>query len=294
MALSVRGYSGTVAPSSFTAKAALPLGNADTIVASLQPLAISNKKATLDRALALVRTAAETGRIGDYTVPECAGATGGPGISTQLGKATAQAGLQAGLSAVKIGSKALNAIPVVGSILSGAIDLFATIFGGHGRAVKTERATLCFAVPDAQNFLAQVDAYVSSGQWDHVTAVQEMEKGLAAWRAEVKGILQDTGGVCNEACMWAKVFRAAIEKRKLDYQTVEATLQKASKGFGAPALAGAGGFLGSLRAFLKSDSGTVQAGLLSLPFRSVGGALLVGGAIFGGFVLFSRMSRRTT
>ncbi|MGH7744700.1 MAG: hypothetical protein ACREQ5_07780 [Candidatus Dormibacteria bacterium] len=235
-----------------------PLGSADTIVASLQPIIPGFSAAKMAPAVALVRSAAETGRIPDYAEKSCATGSKGLGTGTQLGLATAQAGLQAGLGAVKIGTQALNAIPILGSLISTAVSFIAAPFQHHAQAVATEQATLCAAVPDAQNFLAQVDQYVESGQWDHVTAVQQMEAGFTSWRIEVKGILQDVGK-CNAACVYEKAFRAAIEKRKLDYQQIESTLSLGSKSLAGVA-ASVTGAVGGLMAFLKKESGAVVSG----------------------------------
>jgi len=85
--------------------------------------------------------------------------------------------------------------------LSKSLSKVFAIFGAHhAAAVKLEQATLCQAVPDANNFLRQIDSLVSTGQMDVATAAQALEQGYSNWRDEVKAILQDTGGKCNYAC----------------------------------------------------------------------------------------------
>lgn len=262
-----------------------PAANADTIVASLQPIGDAG-------AVALVRAAAETGRIGDYTAKGCTGRASGPGLGTQLGVVTAQAGLQAGASALKIGSKALDAIPIVGSLIGAAISFIGMPFQHHAQAVQTEQATLCAAVPDAQNFLALVDQYVQTAQWDHVTAIQQMEAGFESWRLEVKAILQDTGGKCNAACVYEKAFRAAIEKRKVDYLQAETTFGNAGKGLVNSVSNSVGGVVQKVSDFLKGTGATAQQGVLASPnFRLFIGAGLVIVVAGGTFWIFSRMSQ---
>src|SRR5260370_32798926 len=206
-----------------------PKGNADPMVAAVGSKGVPGH--LLKVYLPMLRSAAETGRIPDYHDGPCSGGatpSGGIGVGTQLGLATAQAGLQAGIAAIKIGTTALNAIPVVGQILSSAIILITLPFQHHQQAVHNEQATLCQAVPDAQNFLAQVYQYVQSGQCDYVTAVQQMEVGFTAWRSVIAGIITETGNRCDEACFYERFFRAAIEKTKLDYQQPESNLSQDS------------------------------------------------------------------
>ena len=61
-----------------------PVGNADTIVNSLEPL-------PNDNARNLVRNAAQTGIMPDYNEPSCKTGVVGSSFITQLGLATAQA-----------------------------------------------------------------------------------------------------------------------------------------------------------------------------------------------------------
>ncbi len=264
-----------------------PKGNADTIVAAVGSAGIpAHLKA---KYLTALRAVADTGMLPEYRDGPCSGGpvSGGIGTKTQLGLVTAQAGLQAGLSAIKIGTTALNAVPVVGSILNSAISLISLPFAHHVAAARNEQATLCQAVPDAQNFLVQVDQYVQTGQWDHVTAVQEMEAGFTAWRREVSGIIHDTGGRCDAACFYEGYFRAAIEKRKLDYQQVESTLSqaasRATKSIEASVAAG----VTSISAFLKKESGVVASG----DYTPIISALIVGAVIVFGVSLLSRLRR---
>ena len=254
-------------------------GNADTITNSLAPF-------PSDGAKKAVHDAAETGRIPDYyrkTPGDCGVGSSGPGLQTQLGVATASALAQSAGSAVKIGTKALNAVPVVGPIVSSVLSLITAPFQHHAQAVQNEQNTLCIAVPDANNFLAVVDQYVNSGQWDHVTAVQEMENGFTAWKREVAAILKDTSGQCNAACVYEKAFRAAIEKRKLDYQQIEAQQSSVSKNLPASVVSAVGSVGASVGDFLKKQTGAVESALSTGDVGTILGALVVG---FGVVIAF--------
>src|SRR5262249_28280093 len=123
---------------------------------------------------------------------------------------------------------ALGSVPVVGKLLSGIVGAFT---GHHAVAVRNELATLCRAVPDANNFLRQIDLAVQTGQMSTADAVAAMEQGFQNWRAnEIAGSLKDTGGKCNATCVYEKAFRAAIEKRKLDYAASSAAQAGAANG----------------------------------------------------------------
>jgi len=264
-----------------------PLGNAETIVNALGAKGKPWEST--------VRTAAETGLIPPYTGAGCGGGAGGPGVGTQLGVVTAQAGLAGAASFIKVGTKALDAIPVVGSLIGAAISLISAPFQHHAQAVRTEQTTLCVAVPDAQNFLALVDQYVQSGQWDYVTAVKEMEAGFAAWRTEVSSILKDTAGQCNAACYYEMAFRAAIEKRKLDYQQAEVTLGNAGKNLVNSVSNSVGGIVQKVTDFLKGNSGTSpQSVVLSPNVRLLLTAGLIVVFAGGTYWIFSHTSRRVT
>jgi hypothetical protein len=143
---------------------------------------------------------AATSGFFSYDEPSCGR---GVGSGTSIGAA--------------LGGAALGSVPVVGGALKAALGIFTA---HHAQAVKTEQATLCQAVPDANNFLRSIDALVASGQLDPASAVSAMQQGFQQWRVEVGAILKDTGGKCDAACVYEKCFQAAIEKRKLDYAAV--------------------------------------------------------------------------
>jgi hypothetical protein len=178
---------GTV--SSFAIPASAPVGSAESITNALLGKSKSGRAAILG--------AATTGFF-SYDEPSCGRGVGSssPNIKDAL-----------------IGA-GLGSVPIVGGALKG---LFSAFTGHHAQAVRTEQATLCQAVPDANNFLRSIDALVQSGQLDAAGAANAMEQGFQQWLGEVRGILKDTGGKCNAACVYEKCFRAAIEKRKLDY-----------------------------------------------------------------------------
>ncbi len=215
--------------SNLTPSGPVPTGNADTITNALGPW---NKGPGRNAAArALVYKTALTGFLPDYTYPECRGLVG--------------SGSNLGGDLLKTG---IAAIPIVGGALSKLVGIFGA---HHAAAVKLERTTLCQAVPDANNFLRQIDSLVSTGQMDVATAIPALEQGYSNWRDEVKAVLQDTGGKCNYACQNENMFRAAIEKRKQDYAIVVS--QNA---------AGGQGVVGGVVSAIKTSgvfSGIVQA-----------------------------------
>ncbi len=148
----------------------------------------------------LVLAAATTGNMPPYNEPSCGGTTS----SFNVGAAIKNTAI----------SSVFSAVPVVGGLLG-------SIFGGlgahHAAAVKTEQATLCKAVPDAANFLAGIDELVRTGQLSVTAAPAALDQGLQNWRKEVSGILKDSGGSCNAACVYEKAFMACIAYRKQLY-----------------------------------------------------------------------------
>ncbi len=279
----------------------LPAGNADTITNALGPW--NGKPGFDNRTRDLVRGAAETGFF-SYDTPSCGRSSGGPGVGSQLKSLGIVTGVQAGLSA----------IPVVGGAISSLAGLVLKPFQHHAQAVKTEQATLCQAVPDANNFLRGIDAAVASGQLDRDTAAQALEQGFQNWRAEVAGILKDSGGKCNAACGFEKAFRAAIEKRKQDYALAGAQNSSGAQGllhgvvnafegavstvrafispstFSPPASGSDRGF-GTVSAAGASAVGVSAAGLVAGPgpgklagFLVIGGGVLVAGILWFQFI----------
>jgi hypothetical protein len=85
-------------------------------------------------------------------------------------------------------------------------------------------------VPDANNFLRAVDQMIAAGQLDVASAPSVLEQGFQNWRGEVGAILKDTGGKCSAACVYEKAFRAAIEKRKLDYASIAVQNVRGARG----------------------------------------------------------------
>jgi hypothetical protein len=182
-----------------------PIGDAETIVNALGPFRDKGVEG-------LVRGAAQTGF---FSYNDHCGAIGGGSSNLQLAQFGINSGVQIGLTAAK-------AIPIVGDIISSVASLATLPFAHHAQAVKNEQATLCAAVPAANQMLRGIDQLVSSGQIDTATASAAMDQGYSNWRDSIKGILKDTGGKCNAACVYEKVFQAAIMKRKQDYAVMDA------------------------------------------------------------------------
>lgn len=220
---------------------AMPVGNADTITAALGPFF---NKPERD----LIYGAASTGFF-SYNEPSC----GGAGINSGVGGQLASAGI----------NSALNAIPIAGPLLTkifGAINPIAH----HAAAVKKEQATLCQAVPDANNFLRGIDAAVAQGQVDISQAAQILEQGYTNWLVEVKGIIKfGAGKNCNAACVYAKAFRAAIEMRKLNYSIISA-----QQGAGAQGVAG--GVINAVSSAGGSVLNAVSDAIVSLKEKILG------------------------
>lgn len=252
---------------------ALPVGNAETIVNSLKPF---HKAKDADG----VRVAAQTGFLTGYT--DCGGNIGGgPGIGTGL--------ISAGL----------GAIPVVGGALSKIVGVFGA---HHANAVKNENATLCDAVPQANNFLRGIDAALAQGQIDTATAVQAMEQGYQNWLPLIHGIIKEGGNTCNAACIMRKQFRAAIEKRKQDYAIIAAQSASASQNIlhgvsdAARGVADFFGFGGGTANASDDSSGSalVQAGLTPARQTSLAMTLMVGGVLVLGvfWIEFIRRAKK--
>ena len=262
----------------------LPVGNAETIVNSLKPF---HKPHDADG----VRAAAQTGFLHGYDGGSvCGGSVGGPGFGSQIEQLGIVTGVKAGLAA----------IPVVGGALSGLAGLVTAPFAHHKQAVKTENATLCAAVPDANNFLRGIDAALAQGQIDRATAVQLMEQGYQNWLPEIAGIIKEGGNTCNAACIMRKQFRAAIEKRKQDYAIVDAQTASASQNIlhgvsnAVRGVADALGFgNGGVSASDGSPSGSalVQAGLTPARQTSLAMTLMVGGVLVLGVFWFEFIRR---
>jgi len=194
--------------SSLNPSAPLPPGNAETIANSLGPFFNQPEHD-------LIFGAASTGFF-SYNEPSCGGINTGESSGAQL----ASVGISSGI----------GAIPIAGPLLSKLFNVINPL-AHHAAAVKTEQATLCRAVPEANNFLRQIDAAVSQGQLDVATAAQALEQGYQNWLVEVKPIYKTGAGKnCNAACVYAKAFRAAIEMRKQNYALIQNSAASGAQG----------------------------------------------------------------
>jgi hypothetical protein len=247
-----------------------PTGNADTITNALGPYPNQNARD-------VIYGAASTGFF-SYDSPGCRGAgVGGPGIGTSL--------LGAGLGSV----------PVVGGVLK---TIFGVFGAHHAAAVRNEQATLCQAVPDANNFLRGIDTAVAQGKIDTATAIQVLEQGYQNWRGEVGAVLQDTGGKCNAACIQEKGFRAAIEYRKQNYALMDAQNASGAQGLLNGVVDAARGVVSTVRGALSpssvgasgspsaSMSVLAQAGMTPARQTTLAMSLMVGGLLITGLLWF--------
>jgi len=246
--------------------AANPAGNADTIANALGPYPNNSAKE-------FIRTAASTGFF-VYNEPSCGG-VGGSRSAPSIGTA--------------LGSAALGSVPVVGGTLQ---KLFGLFTGHHTAAVKTEQATLCQAVPDATNFLRAVYQMIAPGQLDVSSAPDVLEQGFQNWLGEVGAIIKDSGKKCNAACIYKKAFRAAIEKRKIDYAYIAVQNTRGASGIVGGVVNAATGVVGSIENALASVFGggspASVPGVLppgSLVQAGMGPNNLTGFALIGGFLV---------
>ncbi len=250
----------------------LPAGNADTITKSLEPFHKGQGRN-------VVYAAASTGFL-TYSEPSCGGGIGGPGAGAQLEQLGLVTGVKAGLSA----------IPVVGNALASLAGLITSPLQHHKLAVQKEQATLCRAVPEANNFLRGIDAAVAQRQMDTATAVQVMEQGYQNWLPSIAGIIQERGNTCNEACIQRKAFRAAIEKRKQDYALIDAQNASGAQGLLHGVVDAFNGVVSSVGAALSPSGGSgsalVEAGLTPARQSSLAMTIMVGGLLVVGVLWF--------
>jgi hypothetical protein len=145
------------------------------------------------------KTSLMTGEFPAYVVPECSGQSGQTFNSA--------AALES------VGIKGLSVIPVVGPFLSSIGGTILSVFTGHhAAAVRTERLTLCKAVPGAHQFLQTVDLAFEQGNVDAAGAARAMDDFLSQWRSAVGAIYQTSP--CNAACAYSKYIEAAMQYRK--------------------------------------------------------------------------------
>lgn len=262
---------GTV--SSFVPPVALPSGNAETITKALGPYPNARERD-------FIRQAAESGFF-SYNEPSCSsGGIGGPSIGKQFEG-----------QALRVG---LNAIPLVGPILSSFSSLIFGFGQHHAQAVKLEQRTLCQAVPDANNFLRGIDSAIASGELDRATAAQALEQGFQNWREEVRAILKDAGGKCNAACVYEKAFRAAIEKRKIDYGLTSATLAGANQGVLGGVVNAISGAVSSVEALFHRPARPTAlqaAGFTEGRQNSLALVVIVGASLLISFLVFRNKSK---
>lgn len=225
-----------------------------SIVNSLAPFPSSGAKDT-------VTSAASTGFIPAYTAPGCGSTSNGFDTGAAI-KGT-------------LVKSAVGSIPFVGGFLNSLLGAFG---GHHAAAVKTEQATLCEAVPAANQFLQGIDQLFETGQLDAATALSALDQGLQNWREMVRPILKDSGGKCNAACVYEKCFLACIAYRKQAYaaRVPGNALTRGRINYLGTAPASAGGGVQSVLA---------QAGLTSAKQGRLAGLLLVAGAVLVGVLV---------
>src|SRR5260370_37328662 len=90
--------------------------------------------------------------------------------------------------------------------------------------------------------------------------------------------MHDTGNRCDEACFYERFFRAAIEKRKLDYQQAESTLSQAASRATKSIERSVAGAARSISEFLKKESAEVAFRVHTTRISTFigGGAVLFG------------------
>jgi hypothetical protein len=238
-----------------------PNATPESIAAGLYPPDSTNiKQAGKDAILAVCRN----GNIPPYTN----GGNGGcNGANTGVGTQLANVGL--------------NAAGQFLGPLAFITGIFGAIFQHHAGAVLQENKVLCQAVPSAQQFFAQIDQGVASGQLSYADAASAMEQAFQQFSQGVSSIIKMDASHCNASCYYVIFFRAAIEKRKLDYQLSAATLDKGTGGYSDAAQSGS--LLGKVSASLTSAFDSVNGSASA----AAPNWLLIGGVIVGGLVLIS-------
>lgn len=112
----------------------------------------------------------------------------------------------------------LQAIPVVGNILGGAIAIFGKIFGGifahHAQAVAREQGTLCALIPQVNKTLSDTDAAVQSGDLSVMEANAQLEQMVQAFDQDTASITHD----CNAGCVMQAVVRAEATIHEQKYR----------------------------------------------------------------------------
>ena len=151
--------------------------------------------------------------------------------------ATVSSGLQAAGSkaiALATGPGALitgPAAPFV--IMGGAIaNLFGAIFGAHAKAVGLEQATLCGAIPAANQLLQQVDQMLQSGQLSAGQASSLLDQVVQKFESGVAPIIKISSSQCNAACVYLRMLRAIVAKRKAVYRDTAAAAPVSSSSVG--------------------------------------------------------------
>jgi hypothetical protein len=238
---------GTV--STYNPPAVQPVGNADTIVNSLEPFPNQSSRDAC-------RTSAQTGFV---PLPgSCAG--GGTGVVSAV---------------VKVGA---SAVPVVGGIVSALTGIFTA---HHAQAVKTEQQVLCAAEPDANNFLRGIDSAVAQGQITMDQAAAALDQGYQNYLQEVSGIIK-TGSKCNAACVYSKCFQAAILKRKQDYAFNAASYVAGSQGVPGGVVSAVAGAVSAAVSTAASvlDFGAPDTAQNGKAVFIVGGLVLLGAILF--------------
>jgi hypothetical protein len=98
-------------------------------------------------------------------------------------------GTQVAATAAVTGAKlALNAIPVVGPILSGLSFLFGGLFTSHAKKAAEEQQDVCSLIPQLNQLIQQTDSDFSDGRITKAQALAQLNQGLTQYKQGFSGI----------------------------------------------------------------------------------------------------------
>ncbi len=169
---------------------------------SLQQLRIVEYSGDKPAECAKARGASGSGAIGDVRQGIGLGVQG-----VQIGTAIAQAA----------GNAVLQAVPIVGSVVSTILGVVQGITAHHNAAVAQEQTTLCSIVPQVNQAFAALDAGVTSGKISVADATTSLDSVGRAYKQGVAGIIQEDPSHCNAACYIDGEVQEQIAIRKRIY-----------------------------------------------------------------------------
>lgn len=188
----------------------------------------------------------QEGRVIPYsgTNPQdCAQARGVPtGTATniRLASQSASYATQAAQLGAQIAGATVSAIPIVGTVVQGVIQIFSAFSQAHQQAVINEQTTLCTIVPAVNRALAALDDGVISGSINLPDALSGLDAIESQYKQGVAQIIKEAPGQCNAACQVDGFVQEQLAIRRLEYPgMVPPVLSAIDSVFGGTAVSGA-------------------------------------------------------